>query len=52
MYRTDNDISASKVIANIDDRKFFDKNVPNAVKPMYDELKSIYSTAESSDPNQ
>lgn len=52
MYRTDNDISASKVIANIDDRKFFDKNVPNAIKPMYDELKSIYSTAESSDPNQ
>ena len=44
MYRTNDDISASKVIANIDDKKFFDKNVPAAVRPMYDELKAVYST--------
>lgn len=46
MYRTNDDISASKVIANIDDKKFFDKNVPAAVRPLYDELKAVYGTKE------
>lgn len=44
MYRTNDDISASKVIANINDKAFFNKNVPNAIKPMYDELKAVYDT--------
>lgn len=46
MYRTADDISASKVIANINDKAFFNKSVPNAVKPMYDELKAVYGTDE------
>ena len=46
MYRTNDDISASKVIANIDDKAFFNKNVPAAIKPMYDELKAVYGTTE------
>ena len=42
MYRTDSDISASKVIANLEDEKFFKTNTPKAIHPMYDELKSAY----------
>jgi glycerol-3-phosphate cytidylyltransferase-like family protein len=43
MPRTDNDISASKVIANIDDEEFFKKNTPNELHSMYDEIKKVYS---------
>ena len=41
--RTDDDISASKVIANIDDEEFFKKNTPPALHSMYDEIKDAYN---------
>ena len=43
MYRTADDISASKVITNLDDEKYFKANTPKAIHPLYDELKAIYS---------
>lgn len=45
MYRTNDDISASKVIDNIDDEKFFKANTPKSIHPLYDELKVIYQRA-------
>lgn len=47
MYRTNNDISASKVIDNINDLKFFKANVPKAIHGLYDELKAVYSVPET-----
>ena len=41
--RTDEDISASKVIANIDDFDYFKKNTPKCVHPFYDEYVKAYS---------
>lgn len=41
--RTDDDISASKVIQNIEDKDFFMKNTPKALHSMYDEIKRVYS---------
>lgn len=40
--RTDNDISASKIIANIDDREFFEANTPKELHSMYEEIKKAY----------
>lgn len=40
--RTDDDISASKVISEIDDEDFFKKNTPRAIHSMYDEIKGAY----------
>ena len=40
--RTDDDISASKIIANIDDRKFFEANTPKELHAMYEEIKKAY----------
>lgn len=41
--RTDDDISASKVIANINDEEFFKKNTPKELHSMYEEIKNAYS---------
>lgn len=43
MVRTDDDISASKVIANIDDHDFFERNTPQEIHRMYDRIKAAYS---------
>lgn len=43
MPRTDDDISASKIIANIGDEEYFKKNVPAELHSMYDEIKKVYS---------
>lgn len=40
--RTNNDISASKVIENIHDKEFFLKNTPKEIHNMYDELLKVY----------
>lgn len=42
MPRTDSDISASKVIANINDEAFFKANTPKELHSMYDELREVY----------
>jgi len=42
MKRKTNDISATKVIDNINDELFFKKNTPKEIHSMYDELKNIY----------
>lgn len=42
MPRTDDDISASKVIANIDDEEYFKKNTPSALHSMYNQIKKVY----------
>ncbi len=41
--RTDADISASKVIENIHDKKYFTQNTPREIWSMYDELVKTYS---------
>jgi len=41
--RTNDDISASKVIANIEDEEFFKKNTPKELHSMYEEIKKAYS---------
>jgi len=43
MPRTDSDISASKVIENIDDEEFFKKNTPKELHSMYNEIKKAYN---------
>ena len=41
--RADEDISATKVIANLNDQTFFEKNTPRAIHPMYNKYVSAYS---------
>lgn len=41
--RTDSDISASKVIAEINDKEFFTKNTPAEIHSLYDEIKKAYT---------
>jgi len=41
--RNDLDISASKVIAKLDDKKYFEKNTPKEIKPLYKEILKAYS---------
>jgi len=41
--RSDADISASKVISNIQDKKFFDNNTPEAIHNLYETIKEMYS---------
>lgn len=41
--RADEDISATKVIANLNDQTFFEKNTPKAIHPMYNKYVSSYS---------
>jgi glycerol-3-phosphate cytidylyltransferase-like family protein len=43
MPRTDDDISASKVIEKIDDKEFFEKNTPKELQSMYNKIKKAYS---------
>lgn len=43
MPRTDDDISASKIIANIEDEEFFKKNTPKAIHSLYNKIKGIYN---------
>jgi len=40
--RTDSDISATKVIANIDDEQYFKENTPKEIHSMYDEIRKTY----------
>ena len=40
--RTDDDISASKVIDNINNKEFFMKNTPKEIHSMYDEIRKQY----------
>lgn len=40
--RNDSDISASEVIAKIDDESFFKKSTPKEIHGMYDEIKKTY----------
>jgi hypothetical protein len=41
--RTDSDISASKVISEIDNKEFFTKNTPAEIHSLYDEIKKAYT---------
>lgn len=41
--RGDEDISATKVITNLNDQTFFEKNTPKAIHPMYNEYVGAYS---------
>lgn len=41
--RGDEDISATKVIANLNDQTFFEKNTPTAIHSMYNEYVRSYS---------
>lgn len=41
--RTDSDISASKVIAEINDKEFFTKNTPTEIHSLYDDIKKAYT---------
>ena len=41
--RADEDISATKVIANLNDQTFFEKNTPKTIHPMYNKYVSAYS---------
>lgn len=43
LERTDNDISASKVIAEIDDEELFKKNTPKEIHSMYKDIKKAYA---------
>lgn len=42
MPRTDDDISASKVIDNIEDESFFKKSTPKEIHSLYNKIKSVY----------
>jgi len=42
MPRTDSDISASKVIDNIANQEFFEKNTPKELHSMYNKIKKVY----------
>ena len=41
--RNDSDISASKVIAEINNKEFFEKNTPKEIHSMYNEIKKAYT---------
>jgi hypothetical protein len=41
--RTDSDISATKVIANINDYEYFKANTPKCIWPLYEEIKETYA---------
>ena len=43
IQRTDEDISATKVINNIADEKYFRNNTPKQIWALYDELSEVYS---------
>ena len=43
LSRTDSDISASKVIAEINDKEFFTKNTPAEIHSLYDDIKKAYT---------
>ena len=43
IQRTDEDISATKVINNIADEKYFRNNTPKQIWALYDELLEVYS---------
>lgn len=47
--RSDEDISATRIIANINDKKFFNANTPKAIHPMYNAIASFYSVNEEWD---
>lgn len=40
--RTNSDISASKIIENINDEKYFKKNTPKAIHSMYKDIHRVY----------
>jgi hypothetical protein len=42
IQRNDSDISASKVIAQLDDEEYFMKNTPKEIHSMYNEIKNTY----------
>lgn len=46
LQRDDSDISASKVIENIEDQSFFTNSTPEAIHPYYDSLKDMYGKHE------
>lgn len=46
--RTDDDTSATKVIANIEDEKYFKKHTHKSIHKMYEEIKELY-TGENND---
>ena len=41
--RTNDDISATKVIQNINDKEYFYNNTPKSIHPLYNEIKNAYS---------
>ena len=41
--RTDEDISATKIITNINDEKYFKENTPKEIHSLYKELVKVYS---------
>ena len=41
--RTDEDISATKIITNIDNEKYFKENTPKEIHSLYRELVKAYS---------
>lgn len=43
VHRTDSDISATKVIENINDKSFFEKNTPKELHSLYNEYKNTYA---------
>ncbi|MCK5539211.1 MAG: adenylyltransferase/cytidyltransferase family protein, partial [Bacteroidales bacterium] len=45
--RGEEDESATKVIRNLSDIKYFNKNVPKQIKKFYNDLKSVYTQGES-----
>jgi nicotinamide mononucleotide adenylyltransferase len=43
MARDDNDISSTKIIQNIKNKEFFEKNTPESIHQFYNQLKTIYT---------
>lgn len=43
IHRTESDISATKMIENLNDKNFFEKNTPKELHDLYDEYKKAYS---------
>ncbi len=41
--RNDEDISATKIIENIEDKEYFKENTHKKLWPMYEELKELYT---------
>ena len=50
--RDSNAISATKVIANIDNQDFFNANTPKEIHKMYDEIRATYEVSESITPKR